>query len=180
MRYARGVWRCVLVAGLVAVLLSLSMLSATPMLERGDLATQIETLKQQRLNLCGQLAILDMDNVPNCSGGFNHSTERATYQEVLDFLAVDETDKNIAELGKYNCISYSLDLIGNAEEAGLRAGFVWISWPIDGLHVIVAFDTTDRGVVFVEPRTDQVVELAVGEIYEGWPWAEITGYSIIW
>ncbi len=36
-----------------------------------------------------------------------------------------------------------------------------------GQHSVVAFDTTDRGLVYIEPQTDIVIEPLVSDMYEG-------------
>jgi hypothetical protein len=64
----------------------------------------------------------------------------------------------------YTCWQFSADFINNAFDAGYRTGLVYIALA-GGAHSIVAFNTTDRGLVFVEPQDDSIVVLQVGTHY---------------
>jgi hypothetical protein len=53
----------------------------------------------------------------------------------------------------------------NAEAKGIRCAVVDIFYPDGYGHTIVAFDTTDRGLIYIEPQFDQEVKLEVGRSY---------------
>jgi len=87
-----------------------------------------------------------------------------TYEELREFLARDKTDANLYIKGVYMCADFASDVNNNAELQGIRAAYVIIharEWS----HAIVAFETADRGLVFVEPILDKQVNVAVGETY---------------
>jgi hypothetical protein len=87
-----------------------------------------------------------------------------TYVEVREFLERDTTDLNTYIRGVYMCADFAADLNNSAERQGIRAAYVVIrarAWS----HAIVAFDTVDRGIVFVEPISDSHVDVEVGEPY---------------
>lgn len=91
-----------------------------------------------------------------------------TYQELMDFLAKDETDKRPYQKRWYVCLQFATELNNNAEKAGFRAAFVFISYSDDHSiinHAIVAFNTTDQGLIYVEPQKDKVVKLEVNKSY---------------
>ncbi|MGC8935909.1 MAG: hypothetical protein ACP5KV_00890 [Candidatus Methanomethylicaceae archaeon] len=52
----------------------------------------------------------------------------------------------------------------NAFAAGYKCGFVYIKFK-DSAHAVVCFNTTNRGLIFVEPQYDQIVTLKIGESY---------------
>jgi hypothetical protein len=87
-----------------------------------------------------------------------------TYEEVMEFLARDDTDSRHYIKGAYVCRDFAADVNNNAESEGIRTAYVRIhteGWS----HVIVAFETVDRGLIFVEPISDTIVNPRVGEAY---------------
>ena len=92
-----------------------------------------------------------------------------TYRELREFLASDETDSNPFISGEYVCFDFATELNNNAEANGIRAAYVRIRSKEWG-HAVVAFETVDRGLVFIEPQSDKEVrELEAGKSY---PWQE--------
>ena len=92
-----------------------------------------------------------------------------TYKEVIDFLADDKTDSNPFIKGEYVCFDFAAELNNNAEAGGIRAAYVRIRAREWG-HAVVAFETVDRGLVFIEPQSDNNVPLVIGEPY---PWQQV-------
>jgi hypothetical protein len=89
-----------------------------------------------------------------------------TYQEMKDFLEADNTDTKPYEIDAHTCTDFSAEVNNNAEEAGIRCAAVYIIYPKTG-HTIVAFNTTDKGLIFIEPQFDDEVILIIGESYAG-------------
>ncbi len=87
-----------------------------------------------------------------------------TYKEVLEFLAHDPTDSNPLISGEYTCVSFAAEVNNNAEANGIRAAYARLSSK-EWAHVVVAFETVDKGLVFIEPQSDRKVELALGKSY---------------
>ncbi len=87
-----------------------------------------------------------------------------TYQELREFLEHDKTDANPYIRGVYMCADFAADLNNNAEHQGIRAAYVTVRARTWG-HALVAFETVDRGLVFVEPISDTYVKVEVGEVY---------------
>jgi len=87
-----------------------------------------------------------------------------TYDEVREFLARDMTDSNPYIKGVYMCADFAADVNNNAEFQGIRTAYVIIharAWS----HAVVAFETTDKGLVSVEPISDAIVGVVVGRPY---------------
>ena len=96
-----------------------------------------------------------------------------THKEMWEFLARDETDSKPSIKGEYVCSDFAAQLDNNAEADGIRAAYVRIrskNW----WHAIVAFETLDRGVIFIEPQSDRVVKLVIGKPFP-WYWVGVAG-----
>ncbi len=87
-----------------------------------------------------------------------------TYQEVLDFVEADQTDKLLYDVNSFNCFDFSAAVKKNAFDLGYRSFFVYIEFKVTS-HSVVAFNTTDEGIVLIEPQHDKVLSLEVGENY---------------
>ena len=98
-----------------------------------------------------------------------------TYAEAIAFISLDETDKN-DWTEDYVCYDFTADFAGNAFQMGYRCGFVYIEFS-ETAHAIACFNTTDSGLIYVEPQTDEIVDVAVGQLYDG---EVIVRMDIIW
>jgi hypothetical protein len=86
-----------------------------------------------------------------------------TYAEAINFIAADNTDTN-AYTDTYQCRHFAADVVNNAFDAGYASGYVYVGFH-DGAHAIVCFNTTDSGLIFIEPQDDAVVQVVVGQPY---------------
>jgi hypothetical protein len=96
--------------------------------------------------------------------GTGYTLRDPSYQEMLNFIAEDKTDEHPYNVNDYNCYDFTKDVCNNASAQGIRIGDVYLEFP-DSAHAIVCFNTTDRGLVFVEPQNDKVVSLEIGQHY---------------
>ena len=108
-------------------------------------------------------------SVPGGYGMVNRiGAKNPTYDELIDFIRGDETDKNPYK-AEYRCLDYARDVHNNAEDAGIRAGVVIVnqnSKNIFGGHALNVFDTVDRGLIFIDCTCyDMRAYVAVGESY---------------
>jgi len=94
-----------------------------------------------------------------------------TYQEALQFIESDQTDKNPFIYEEYTCADFATDFKNNAFKAGYRCGYVLVFFS-DLSHALNCFNTTDHGLIFVEPQEDAIVTLKIGQPY----WTRI-GYT---
>jgi hypothetical protein len=109
-----------------------------------------------------------------------------TYQEALQFVASDSTEQ-LPYSGTSACVAFAGAFKENAIKAGLNCGYVVVFFPDGNSHALNAFNTTDDGLVFVEPQLDDVVLLTVGQPY--WDRAKyqapgyddtVVGYTVDW
>ena len=89
-----------------------------------------------------------------------------TFQELKDFILKDPTSRNTFVPNKYECRNFAIDVKNNADTAGLRCAFVLLCYN-NGQHSVVAFNTTDRGMVYIEPQTDAAISPVIGGTYQG-------------
>jgi hypothetical protein len=91
-----------------------------------------------------------------------------TYKELLDFLRRDKTDLKPYIKDEFICSDFAAVVNINSELEGIRAAWVSVRFPPGGLyhsHAIVAFETTDKGLVFVEPQLDKIAKPVIGKSY---------------
>jgi len=96
--------------------------------------------------------------------GWGSFVRDPTYAEVLKFIAEDKTDKMEYIKDEFVCHEFAYMFKTNAYQKGYRCFFVHIGLA-DGGHMIVGFNTTDKGMVFIEPQNDYFVDLRVGAHY---------------
>jgi hypothetical protein len=80
----------------------------------------------------------------------NPSAENPTWQELLDFLKEDRTDKILYVPGEFECGNFALELHNNAEAAGIKAAFVAVHYQAGTPHAVNAFKTVDKGLVYID------------------------------
>jgi len=98
-----------------------------------------------------------------------------TYDEAIAFINSDKTDEN-EYTPDYVCYDFTADFDSSAFQMGYRCGFVYIEFT-DSAHAIVCFNTTDMGLIYVEPQNDKIVTIAIGQTYLG---DTIVDLGIIW
>ena len=107
-----------------------------------------------------------------------------THDEMSVFLMRDETNKNEYVDDEYTCWNFAADVCKNAGKENIRCALVYIAFTNYTSHAIVAFDTIDFGLVFIEPQTDDAVEVRVGLTYQVShkysPSGIVESYAIIW
>ena len=99
--------------------------------------------------------------------GHGYTLRDPTYAEAVAFMSQDSTNGNEydeSDYGVYVCTHYSRDTNYNAEIAGYRCAFVELRYSESG-HTIIAFDTIDKGLVFFEPQSDELVVPEIGKRY---------------
>jgi len=99
-----------------------------------------------------------------------------SFQELRDFILGDTTSRNSFVLYAYECRHFTTTVNNNAEAEGLRCAFVLLCFE-QGQHSVIAFETTDRGLVYIEPQTDAAIHPEVGGQYQG---REIREILIAW
>jgi hypothetical protein len=93
-----------------------------------------------------------------------YTSRNPSYAEMKEFLTRDTTNHKSYLSEEYICTDFAAEVNNNAEADGIRCATVYINY-IGAGHAIVAFETTDRGLLFVEPQYDKEVQLTVGKSY---------------
>lgn len=101
-----------------------------------------------------------------------------SWAELKSFLLNDDTDRLRYDFATFVCADFAERVHNKAEKAGIRAALVSIQlgpcsyYPIGGGHALNAFETTDRGLVFIDctssnqgVNADKIVVVEVGKDY---------------
>ena len=104
-------------------------------------------------------------NYQRLTTGYGYVLRDPSYEEMRDFLARDRTSDREYVASDYTCVDFAAAVKSNAAKEGVRCAYVVIEFGGGGGHAIVAFDTTDKGLIFVEPQFDWEVDLQVGKRY---------------
>ena len=98
--------------------------------------------------------------------GWGTFVRNPTHDEVLEFIEEDETDDMEYVVGEFECLDFCMMFRNNAFKKGYISYTVWIDWEgqTSG-HSIIGFNTTDRGMVYLDPMLDYFVDLGVGVDY---------------
>lgn len=102
----------------------------------------------------------------------NPDARDPTYSQLFQFLKKDLTDQNAYSETQYNCVDFAKDLHDHAESKGIKSAWVGIDFVGQEVgHALNAFDTTDRGLVFIDVTGggfEQILILDFLEIDESW------------
>ena len=114
------------------------------------LSEKYSELKNQNLNLKSQKGLIN-----------------PTYEQLWDFILEDKTN-NLEWEENFDCTEFSNHFIKNFAKEGFFSCTTEITFEDDGGHIIVAVNTSDRGLFYVEPQSDRIIprdKLEVGEDY---------------
>jgi hypothetical protein len=83
-----------------------------------------------------------------------------TWSQLTDFLLNDHTNWN-SWTDQYTCVNFSLDLVAHAKLQRINAWIVGVEFAgQDEGHAFVAIPTSDRGIIWVEPQTDDTYTIS--------------------
>ena len=88
---------------------------------------------------------------------------RSNFHQLWDAAEGDDTDEAQYIEGEYECIEFTTDLCNSAEEKGIRCAYVSVRFPDGRGHAIVAFNTIDKGLIYIEPQYDDLVNIVIGK-----------------
>ena len=71
-------------------------------------------------------------------------------------------------MNSFTCGDYAEQVQNNAENAGIKCAWVGIDFTQGGGHACNAFNTTDKGLIFIDCTTgDYIIKnMAIGNIYQ--------------
>ena len=130
-----------------------------------ELASALESLNTVQTALDereSELTELQID-YEGLMAGHGYTIKDPTYRQMMSFIEDDDTDQAKYVTGKYECVEFATDLCNNAEAAGIRCAYVSIRYPDGRGHAIVAFNTIDKGLIYIEPQYDDRVEIETGK-----------------
>ena len=94
------------------------------------------------------------------------SLRNPTFFEAQQFVASDNTASHPYIVGSYTCGNFAADFRSNALRAGYECGIAFLYFPDDTSHALNCFNTTDKGLIFVEPQSNKFVSVTVGVSYQ--------------
>jgi hypothetical protein len=101
----------------------------------------------------------------------NSEATPPTWQELMAFLEADTTDQKPYNADSFACVAFAEELHNNAEAAGIEAAFVGVQFEDREVgHALNAFNTTDRGLVFIDctsPVQSNMPYLPMAELDDG-------------
>jgi hypothetical protein len=93
------------------------------------------------------------------------SLQNPTFDQAVRFIASDPTDRHPYITGEYVCSNFADDFQTNAKKVGFNCGIVTVLSSNLSSHALNCFNTTDKGMIFVEPQTDNLIKLDSNELY---------------
>jgi len=99
--------------------------------------------------------------------GVQQSTLRnPTWAELKEFLERDTTDTLTYSEDSFDCTGYAIMLRDQAMQYGIRCAFVEITFTGVVGHALNAFETTDRGTVYVDTtKSDKIAYISINQPY---------------
>lgn len=123
---------------------------------------------EKNSNAALSIDLIDIQSDYNSmTSGYSYAFRDPTYEELKAFLAADTTDLNEYDIDTYVCEDFAFDVRLHAMQQKIRCAYVYLIFA--GMrHSIIAFNTTDKGIIYIEPQTDNEVNLQIGWHY----WSE--------
>ena len=84
------------------------------------------------------------------------------WKDVKSFLHKDKTNLNTWTERNYDCTAFSTDVVKNAIENNIFMCIVEVNF-IEGAHIIIAVNTSNKGLLYIEPQSDNIVNLQLGK-----------------
>jgi hypothetical protein len=133
----------------------------------GDLAViQAQLDASDQLVEYLEASLFDLQvNYDRLTVGYGYLLRDPSYRAMQEFLAADMTSGEDYVIGEYTCVDFAAQVKANAARQGIRCAYVVIEYRGGSGHAAVAFQTTDRGLVFVEPQFDWEVVPEIGRRY---------------
>ncbi len=138
-----------------------------------DKLYELQNINSQKSSLSSQIKQIE-NKIKSANNELNllHSGERydlhdPTYSEIVSFIRTDKTNNKQYDEDSFNCAHYAQEVNNNAENVGIRCGYVVVNLSVEA-HALVVFNTTDKGLIYYEPQSDEKVNLEIGKNY----WAD--------
>ena len=136
-----------------------------------NLETQLDGIESELNDTKGQLTEVQEEleekylEIIDIYNGTRYNLHNPSFSEARYFMNNDDTNEIPYEAVNFTCAHYSQRANNNAEDMGISCAVVILNFNLSS-HAIIAFNTTDRGMVYFEPQTDDiVVNLEIGNDY---------------
>lgn len=97
----------------------------------------------------------------------NKNAINVSYTQVIQFIQQDITDRTPYSIHNFMCGDYTEQVHNNAESSGIICGFVLVDLAGSKDHACNVFNTTDRGLVFIDcTGFDSTVDMIIGQMYQ--------------
>ena len=106
--------------------------------------------------------ISELEKLQSCK---RYEMHDPTCIDVAKFLINDKTSEKLYDDDVFNCANYAQEVNNNAEAQGIRCAYVGVNLSGGIPHACVAFNTTDKKIVYYEPQNDKIVYLETGKDY---------------
>ncbi len=83
--------------------------------------------------------------------------ENPSWSELEEFLRLDDTDKLLYNKDSFDCTGFAITLRDHASRYGIRCAFVEVGFFAGDGHALNAFETTDKGLVYVDTTEDDKI-----------------------
>jgi hypothetical protein len=134
--------------------------------ELDDISTQLEEMTKE-FEYVNQSLQENLTQLENILSADTYEFYDPTYSEVAQFMENDNTNTLPYDARDFNCLHFSRTFITNAKQLSMRCALIIINFEETNVsHAIVGFNTTDQGMVYIEPQSDEWVEdLELGNDY---------------
>lgn len=89
-----------------------------------------------------------------------------TWSELKEFLELDDTDTLPYIEASFDCTGFAITLRDNAWKYGIRCAYVEVDLGESNGHALNAFETTDRGLIYVDnTEVDQIAYVGINQPY---------------
>jgi len=137
-------------------------------LEIDTLKANMETLQDSYNDLQADYGSLQQDYASLLERLQQSALENPTWVELEGFLKIDDTDTIPYVENSFDCSGFAITLRDRAWRYGMRCAYVEIGFAEGDGHAINAFETTDKGLIYVDvTESDQIGYIKEGKAYGG-------------
>ena len=134
--------------------------------EKQKLQSDYDTLKEEYDALKSDYEDLQSNYQRLIDTSKQSTLRNPTWAELKDFLEMDDTDTFPYNEDTFDCTGYAITLRDRVRELGFRCAFVEIAFQQKQGHALNGFQTTDKGLIFVDTtKNDAIAYVEVNKLY---------------
>jgi len=149
---------------IIGILLVVFLAACAPLVPQ--LKEAIQDMAAESQTSSSSIQLPGLASTPGVSGTPIPTYRNVTWKQLMAFVANDPTNLHPYIPGKYECVNFALDLTANAHKQNINAWITTVDFGSTEIgHAFVAFPTTDKGIIYIEPQTDEVYQtIQVGKL----------------